>query len=265
MKLDRDTLRQTVNFTAIIAAFIVNVLANTNPLNGLSIGEISNTYFKNVLIIPANYAFAIWGLIYLGLISLAIYQALSANKQQPRLRQMGYLLAASSFAQIVWVILFQYRFFWLSVGAIIIIILPLIALYLRLEIALKATSPAMKWLVNFPISIYFAWISVATIVNVACALYIINWRGWGISPVIWTVIMLVVGTILAATVSLQRKDTAYGGVFIWALVAIAIRHQEQIVIAATAAGSTILLIICLIFSRKIFAKPNDQQKMTDNK
>ena len=73
MKVNQDWLRQWVNFLAILAAFGTNVWANVAPLSGLTIGEISRTFFSNVLIIPANYAFAIWGLIYLGLISLAIY------------------------------------------------------------------------------------------------------------------------------------------------------------------------------------------------
>ncbi|MDP8966369.1 MAG: tryptophan-rich sensory protein, partial [Cyanobacteriota bacterium] len=54
---DRDILRQVLNLTAILAAFGVNVLANIAPFNGLTIGEISNTVFRNVLITPANYAF----------------------------------------------------------------------------------------------------------------------------------------------------------------------------------------------------------------
>ncbi len=60
-----NSLRQWANLMAIIAAFGINVLANLAPFNGLTIGEISNTVFRDVKIIPANYAFAIWGLIYL--------------------------------------------------------------------------------------------------------------------------------------------------------------------------------------------------------
>lgn len=67
--LDRDKLRQFLNLAAILAAFGMNVWANVAPLNGLTIGAISNTFFREVLIVPANYAFAIWGLIYLGLLS----------------------------------------------------------------------------------------------------------------------------------------------------------------------------------------------------
>jgi uncharacterized membrane protein YqjE len=119
-------IRQVLNLTAILAAFGVNVLANIAPFNGLTIGEISNTVFRNVLITPANYAFAIWGLIYLGLITLGVYQVLPAQRQNPSLRQMGYLLVLASLAQILWVFFFQYRMFTLSLVAMLAILLPLI-------------------------------------------------------------------------------------------------------------------------------------------
>lgn len=247
MKLDLDILRQWVNLTAILAAFGVNVYSNLAPPNGLSIGEISNKFFNDVLVIPANYAFAIWGLIYLGLISLAIYQVLPVNKHSPYLRRMSYIISLSSLAQIVWVFLFQYRLFALSGVAMVVILLSLIALYLRLDIAKQPVSKQNKWLVNFPISIYFAWISVATIVNIASILDYYNWDGWGIKSIAWTVIMITIGTIIALLITLERKDIAYAGVFIWALIAIAIRNKNQIFIAGTA-GVLIMLLILAIFT-----------------
>jgi hypothetical protein len=242
LKINRDKFRQWSNLLAILAAFTTNVLANIKPINGLSIGVISNTFFRDVLIVPANYAFAIWGVIYLGLISLGIYQVLPTNSGHPRLRQMGYWLVISSLAQSLWVILFQLRFFPLSVLAMIAILLPLIVLYLRLDIALTPVSSQQRWLVNIPISIYLGWISVATIVNVALALYHLGWEGGGISPVAWTAILMVVGAALAWTICLQRSDLAYPGVLTWALVAIAVRHWEVLPLAGVGIGLAVFLL-----------------------
>ncbi|WP_041238190.1 tryptophan-rich sensory protein [Gloeothece citriformis] len=250
MKLDRDTLRQWINFIAIFSAFGMNIYSNLAPPEGLTVGELANTVFRNVLIIPANYAFAIWGVIYLGLISLAIYQVLPRNKTEPHLQQMGYFITISSLAQIIWVFLFQYQFFALSGLFMLIILLSLIALYLRLDIAKKPVSKKNKWLVNIPISIYLAWISIATIVNMASILDYFNWDGWGINGVAWTVIMLTIGTIIALIVTLERKDVAFAGVFIWALIAIAIRHLDQMILVGTAGGLGILLILSIISSLK---------------
>lgn len=241
MKINSDLLRQWTNLIAIIAAFVTNILANIVPIQGLSIGEISQTFFADVLIIPANYAFAIWGLIYLGLISLGIYQFLPSQKEDPQSRQIGYFLAISSIAQIFWVIVFQLRWFVLSAIVMLIILLPLIFLYLRVE---NLTSQKKKWFIKIPVSIYLAWISVATIVNIALALNFIGWQGWRLTPIVWTIIMMIIATVLALIISWQKKDIAYGGVLIWSLMAIAIRHLDKLMIATSA----ILLMMILVFS-----------------
>jgi hypothetical protein len=246
--LDRDILRQFLNLTAILAAFGINVWANIAPINGLTIGAISNTFFQDVLIIPANYAFAIWGLIYLGLITLGVYQVLPNQRENPRLRRMGYFLVVASLAQIAWVFSFLYRLFTLSLVAMVAILLPLIGIYLRLGIGLARVSRPQKWQVNIPLSIYLAWISVATIVNVALTLYRLGWGGWGISPVVWTVIVLIVGAAIAATVSIQRADIAFVLVIVWAYVAIAVRQADVLAITITAGGGAIALILLLLWS-----------------
>ncbi|MGB7444102.1 MAG: tryptophan-rich sensory protein [Coleofasciculaceae cyanobacterium] len=242
-----DVARQLLNLVAILAAFGTNVLANVAPIGGLTIGEISNQIFKDVLITPANYAFAIWGVIYLGLISLAVYQALPKQKQNPTLRRMGYLLALSSLAQIGWVFAFQYRLFALSLLAMLGVLLPLIGIYLRLGIAIRRVGWQDRWFVFRPISIYLGWISVATIVNVALVLYNWDWSGGAIGGQKWTVIMVIVAAILATIVNTQRSDAAYTLVIVWALVAIAVRHANTLVISATAGGLAIALFLLVIF------------------
>ena len=248
MKSESDILRQFINFVAIVAAFGTNVAANLAPINGLNIGEISNTLFKDVLITPANYAFAIWGVIYLGLFSFAIYQVLPNQRQNPHLRQVGYFLVGSSLAQIVWVFCFLSRWFLLSNIAMLGILLPLIIITQRLGIGKKKVSRTDKWLIQIPLSIYLAWISIATIVNTAIVLYHRGWNGWGISPQLWTVGVLILAGLLAARMSVVRADTAFVLVYLWASIAIAVRHLEQPIISGMAGGVALLIFLLLILS-----------------
>ena len=155
-KFNSDMMRQWANLIAIVAAFILNIYVNIAPPSGKTIGEISNTIFRDVLIIPASYAFAIWGLIYLGLISFGIYQVLPGQKEHPILRRCGYFLVGASLAQIIWIFLFQSQLFTLSVLAMLVILGCLIRLYLKLGISYERVSRKDKWLVHRPISIYFA-------------------------------------------------------------------------------------------------------------
>jgi hypothetical protein len=244
----KDFWRQLATLAAIITAFLVNVISNIFPLNGLNIGEISNSIFKNVLIIPANYAFAIWGLIYLGLFVFGVYQFLPSQKQDSDLRKVGYLIVVACLAQILWVYFFLERLFSLSVVAMLLILLPLIAAYLRLGVGTKFVSRVKKWCVHIPISIYLGWISVATIVNVACALYFQDWNGWGFSAELWTIFLLLVATAIAALITLRLRDIAYPGVTVWALVALSIKNWDNPVLRIIALASALVLIL-LIFLR----------------
>lgn len=251
MKLDQKLIRPWTNLLAILAAFFTNVLANINPINGLTIGEISNTFFEDVLITPASYAFAIWGVIYLGLISLGIYQVLPHNRNNPYLQKMGYYLVISSLAQILWVFLFLSRFFVLSTVAMLAILIPLLLLYLKLDISWVSLSKQQKWFINFPISVYLGWITVATIVNFALALSWIEWNGFGVSNTVWTVIMIVVAAILGGLIVVNRKDKVYCGVFIWALIAITIRHLDTLPIAVTSGISAVILGVLMMINLRL--------------
>ena len=238
-------IRQIVTLISLVAAFGMNVLANVNPPNGLTIGQISNQFFSNILITPANYAFAIWGLIYLGLLSLAIYQVLPSQRSNSLLRQIGYKIAIASIAQIVWVVCFLYRGYAWSFLAMLGILLPLIAAYSYLPFSTHI-SRWQKWLIRTPISIYLAWISVATIVNGAIVLESWQWNYWGISREAWTIIMLLIAALITNLVSIPRLDWAYASVFIWALLAIAVRNFDTMIISGIAIGLGIALIILLL-------------------
>ena len=244
-----DFIRQLITLVAIVGSFVVNVASNIFPLNGLSIGAISNTLFKDVLIIPANYAFVVWGVIYLGLFVLGGYQFLPQKKKDKDLRKTGYLLVIACVAQSIWVYLFLSRLFALSVIAMLAILVPLIIIYGVLGSSKKRASSRKKLCLHTPVSIYLSWISVATVVNVACALYFHGWNGWGINSQVWTMIMLVVAATIATVIVISYRDFAYTGVTIWALIAIAIKHSNiEILMNLSIFLAVILMFIVIIQS-----------------
>ncbi len=87
----KDTLRQLAVIVTILVALVVNGLANALPLNGQNTGEISDRFL--VYFSPAGFVFAIWGVIYFGLIAYAIYQALPSQRQNPHLQATGWWIA----------------------------------------------------------------------------------------------------------------------------------------------------------------------------
>ncbi len=255
--INRGFLGQVTTLVAIIAAFVVNIWSNIFPLRGLNIGAISNTLFKDVLITPANYAFAIWGLIYLGLFAFGIYQFLPAQRNDSNLRKVGYLLVIACLCQIAWVYLFTLRMFVLSVVAMLGILLSLIAIYLQLVHHSIMTSRIQKWCVRFPISIYLGWISVATIVNIACALYALRWNGWGISATTWTILMVIIASAIAFFITNKYGDAYFTWVIVWALSAIAIKQSNNLaLLTVTVSSAIVLAIFNTIQTTHIFGRNN---------
>ncbi len=240
---------QIATIAAILGAIVVNALSNFFPLNGLSIGAISNTLFGEVLVTPANYAFAIWGVIYLGLIAFGIYQVAPAQRNNARLQKVRSPIIAASLFQILWVFAFQGRLFWLSVVVMIGILLSLVFAFLQLKTVDDRLSRDDKWLIQIPISVYFGWITVATVVNIASALYHSGWTGSGISPAIWTVTLSAISAAIAAVITLRYRDIAFPSVIIWALVAIAIRQTNQPIILIPVIGLAIALGLLILFVR----------------
>lgn len=234
---------------AIIATLLVNALSNFFPIAGLNIGEIANTILLGVQITPANYAFAIWGLIYTGLIAYGLYQLGPAQRQDPTIQRVDTLLIVACVAQIAWVYLFTLQLFWLSVVAMAAILLPLMGAYLQLGIGKVRGSRDRQWFAQAPFSIYLGWISVATIVNVASALYSSGWNGWGLDATSWTVVMLIVGAVIGAIVAIQRADIAFTSVFIWAFVSIALRQAANLAIVITAVGGAVVMAALLLWRR----------------
>ncbi len=148
-----------------------------------------------------------------------------------------------------WIFLWHYLQFPLTLLAMFALLGLLIAIYLRLGIGKTAVSTAEKWLVRVPFSTYLGWITVATIANVTSTLDFIKWSGWGISPVVWTVIMLAVGVVAAALMAFTRREVAYLLVLVWAFIGIAVKHTATPAVAISAWAAAGLVLVALVASR----------------
>src|SRR4030065_2293902 len=191
----KDILRQISVILTIAATIVVNTLANALPINGQNTGEISDRF--QVYFVRAGYVFSIWGLISLGLIAFAIFQALPSQRENPRLRSTGWWIVLGGLANITWIFLWHYEQFPLTLIAMLVLLGTLIITYLRLGIGRSKVSTAETWTVRVPISIYLGWITVATVANVTSLLNYLNWDGFGISDEIWMAIMLAAVLLIA--------------------------------------------------------------------
>jgi hypothetical protein len=231
-----------VNIVATVVVLAINALANALPLNGLNTGEISDRF--DVLFVPAGYVFSIWGVIYLGLIAFMIFQAMPAQRENPRLRRIGWWYALGCLANSVWIFLWHYLQFPLTLVAMLVLLLSLVVIYLRLGIGRAKVGAAELWAAHVPFSVYLGWISVATIANATDVLDYIGWNGWGMAPEAWAVIMLAAAGILTLLMGLTRRDAAYALVIAWASAGIAL---EQAAASEVVARNAWVLMAVALF------------------
>jgi len=259
----KDKLRQISVVMTILATIVVNALANALPINGLNTAQISDRF--KVYFVPAGYVFSIWGLIYLGLIAFAIFQALPSQRENPRLRATGWWVSLGGLANIAWIFLWHYELFPLTVIAMLVLLSSLIITYLRLEIGRDVVSTVEKWAARLTFSIYLGWITVATIANITDLLDYLKWDRFGIAPEIWMGIVLAAVLVIAVLMNITRRDVAYGLVILWALAGISVKHADIQAVAVptwiTFGLVALSLVLALLLPRRPFVlKPTENKE-----
>ncbi len=237
--MSRDQWRQLLVVVAVVAMIVVNALSESLPINNVGTGEISDQF--PIFFVPAGYVFSIWGLIYLGMVAYAIYQALPSQRSNPHLRAIGGWFVLSCAANIAWIFLWHYLQFPLTLVVMLVLLGSLIAIYRAQRAGGGTISTAERWAVRIPFSVYLGWISVATIANASQVLYQSHWGGLGIGDATWAVIMLGVATLLAGVMAIRQRDEAYLLVLVWAFVGIALKHAATPAVSIAAWVATALV------------------------
>jgi len=207
---------------------VINILANLIPINGVTTGQVSASYPN--LFTPAAYTFSIWGLIYLLLGLHTLYQLGFFRKENcssvtnDLLSSVGFYFSLSSISNAAWILSWHYKMIPLSVIFMIIILICLILIN-------QCTSKNKlnckdAFFIRLPFSIYFGWITVATIANITVLLVSWGWNGFGLSDVLWTIIILFTGVIIGIVTTIKNKDIAYVLTLIWAYNGILVKQMS---------------------------------------
>jgi hypothetical protein len=207
----RGIQRQVVVVTAALFNIGFNALAGSGVLFGTTTGSISDTVETGVT--PAGWAFSIWGLIFLGVLVFAGYQAL------PRARGARFDVLAVPFILAnllngLWQIPWLSRWFGIAAVVIVGILACLIWLYVRLD--RMAMTMLERWALGVPVSLFLAWLCVATALNITVALAAAGWAG---SP-IWPPLLVAAIVGITATLLSRTGDVAFACVLVWAFAAI---------------------------------------------
>lgn len=223
----------SIKISNIVAFFVmvyVNYLSNELPINGNTAGELSDRYVN--YFVPAGLTFAIWGVIYSWLLVFIAFQILSffnenlAKKVNPVIEKIGWIFIISCILNVSWLLAWHYEFVGLSVLIMLSFLSLLLYLNFKIGVGVSKINSLEKWISHAPFSIYVGWISIATIANVTALLVNIEWNGFGITPLNWAKIMILIGTIISVLVLLKRNAVFYGLVVVWAFYGIYIKRSQ---------------------------------------
>ncbi|WP_411273452.1 hypothetical protein [Daejeonella sp.] len=226
----KTKLLAILNTISLALLILISSLTQQNWFSDLNVGEVSSKY--ETVFAPAPITFAIWGLIYASLAAFCVFHIIKAfnndrNEQaNTDIVAIGWLFIINNLATAAWLVAWVNELIGLSVILILIQLFTLVLISVRAHIANPDRDLTIKIFTQFPLSIYFAWICVATIANISAFLVSINWDGFGISGSYWTIIMIGVTTMLSLFIILVRRNFFFGLVILWALYGIALKRGQ---------------------------------------
>ncbi|TDM12488.1 tryptophan-rich sensory protein [Macrococcus bovicus] len=204
-----------------------------NYLTSMNVGRVANQ--DQALIQPAGYAFSIWSLIYL-LIIIWIIRLFFDQQQDYGLTQgenLTFWPILNFILNGLWIYVFTKNWKLASVIVIIALLLTLVIIYRK--ISQYHNDPFDRVVFG----IYFAWVTVATIVNIFTYVKSLNVSNvLGMSELTWTWVMLIVATALCLYIAFKYHDFLYPLVFVWAFAAIYFENQNSLLL--------MVLIGCMI-------------------
>ncbi|MFD2698238.1 tryptophan-rich sensory protein [Mesonia sediminis] len=243
----KTKLLAVFNFISVLIAIATSYFTQAFNLNGNTIGSLSKQPEYANLFTPAGYAFAIWGLIYLSLLAFSVFHLIRVFKQGKKedfLLQTGSKLILANLATSAWVVAWLYEYTAISVVLMFIALVALLRIVVvtRMEVWDAPRSIiAFNW---WPICLYAGWLSVASIANTAAFLVKIDWQPAIFNEVQYTLIMIIVATIINLAMIFYRNMREFAAVGIWALVAIYFKQiDNQDSIAYTALIGAIVIAL----------------------
>lgn len=222
---------------------LVNYLGASGFFNDMGQKDVSDKY--PTLITPAPFTFSIWGVIYLLVLASLIFFFIKSKdtRVESIIESISPLFIATSLFNMAWIILFSYEQLWLSS---VVILLLLIALMLIIERLYKMREETYGILPGLAFSLYAGWVFIASIVNISSSLVKIGWSGFGLSPSVWTLIMLGLAVILVLAYLGLYKNPAFPIGLAWAYFGIYRAYKDGLIRAEMSSSIEMALIVGIL-------------------
>ena len=238
------SLRSSLALAATLIVIAVNAIANTLRINGFATGQLSD--MNPTGFTPAGWVFAIWSLIYAGLLAYSVACGFASEQIKTRAQSVLVPYLVSAFANVAWLLAWHYRQVNLSFLFMLVILGSLIRIYTQLRKQARPTL-AQRVLVDLPFSLYIGWITTATLANLGAVFFAEQFYPAGLVMDQWALATVVLAVAIYVGVGVFTRDIVYCAVFVWASIGIALKPagiSDPVKLAASA-GTAVLSITIL--------------------
>lgn len=238
-----DKLMQFLVIVSTVVMIALNGLAATGGLGGANTRDVSDAYPTPIT--PKPYAFAIWSVIYIGIILFTIFQSLPAKRETFRSIRVVYL--ASCAANALW--LYVWALSLATPSLLILCQVLIMALLVTLGmINFRLQKPGTAgdyWLVRAPFGIYFGWVTAATLLNLIVTIKALRpeWLMPETQGDYIGALFVVIAGVAGVVIRFLNKNYFYPLAVAWASLTIALGHSSQKAVMFSAVGA---VVVCLI-------------------
>ena len=222
-----------------IAAFAV--MLYFNYLSAANVSSVAND--NQTIIQPAGYAFSIWGIIYILLLIWLIRLFFEKTWEDSVVQKLRFWPIANFLLNGLWIVVFTQQLLIASVLVIGAVLFTLARMHVLL------TEKGYRWFDRLPISVYYSWVTIATVVNVF-TLIVSSGIGtlFGMGELPWTIIILMAATLIIAAIGLRFKDWLYPLIALWPFFAIYTKNEGAYAsLDITLVVTSLLLIAIAVF------------------
>ena len=235
-----------VLLAAAIAMPVVSYLTQAGALGG-RVGDESDRFAT--LIVPAGYAFAIWGLIFLLDLVFAGWQASSDRATDRPLAALRPWAAACFALTAAWTPVFGQQA-WLA--AVVIIWLALASALRAAWLAAQADrgSAAASLVARVPLALHAGWLSLAAFANTAQLALAMGWTSestqWPTSAGLWLGAAALIGVAQRALATAPACLLAYTAAAVWGLVGVLVEQRSSALPGAQESATVAMALIALL-------------------
>jgi hypothetical protein len=265
-----DLVRQIAIISAaafmIIAAIVGIGLFGGTPVQDLQGGALDA---DGSYLAPAQSAFRIWSVIYVGLIAYTVWQALPSQRENRRQRAIGWWVALTMVLNGLWLVTAQFLTLPLTVVAIGLLLVAIAIAFQR-----TVAVPRERWtdalLLDAITGLHLGWVTLATVANTAAWLTQTAPDDWAAAADAAGVAVLFAVAVIGVAIGwLSRGRLAPALAIAWGLSWLAVGRltgepPSDVVGVTAIVVALVVLIPPVIFIIRRVAHPSDRESARDS-